>query len=133
MNPWIVIVATACASNQLNVVNTVDIRPTSYRIPVAPAPSIAVYRAASRDEAEALAIGYRERKLADAAIGAPEPTRPWVGLGCSESSVVIAPDGRAYSVSRKQKTREVTRVVEEPDGTEVVWSERGLDILAIPQ
>ena len=123
MNPWIVIVAAACAPNPPNVVNAVNIPPTVYLAPVAPAPSIAVYRASSRAEAEALAIGYRERKLGSG-IAALEPTRPSSSYNCSESLVVIAPDGKVYSVSRQQKTKKVTRVVDEPDGTEIVWTEQ---------
>ena len=129
VNPWIVIVATACSGAiglpNLNAVVTPDTGYSGsvYSPSVAPAPAISVFRAKTRKEAEELAVGYSERML-DGGIVGLNPIRDWPGVGCSESAVVVSPDGKAYVVKRQSKTKKVMREVEESDGWETVWTER---------
>ena len=130
MNPWIVIIATACSGlpSMVDVVTGTRNHATAYfdsvyQPPIAPAPAISVFRAKSREEAEALATGYRERRL-DGAVVALESVRAWPGTGCSESAVVVSPDGKTYIVRPQPKTKKVLREVEEPDGTETIWTEQ---------
>ena len=87
------------------------------------APQLYVFRAKSRGEAEELAIGYREIRYSDSVSGMTL-TRTPSPLGCAESAVVVSPDGKAYTVKRQSKTKKVMREVEEPDGSETIWTER---------
>ena len=123
---WIVIVATVAASNALlvpDVYSSPAINlPSTYSVPLPPAPTISVYRAASKAEAEDIARGYKVTTL-EGGIQGVTPVRPDAFGWSSCAAVIITPDGKAYRVTSVERKRKVMREVEESDGWSTVWDE----------
>lgn len=110
---WVVIVAVSCTSLGVTLTDV------SVVASIGVSGSTAVYRGNPPSEPE-LTFRFADSRE-EAQEMATEPTLH--GPDCAVSSWVLSPDGKAFRVSRVQRTRKVVREVEEPDGWDAKWDE----------